>query len=304
VSTPSGSGGLYQLSSVYSQYGYEPKRGSVIATTPTIVTGSSHRVYYERPSSDRTTYNKWGTFSYKTTDGSTDSYTATVTLVPPDGSLIGSDFLISNEDWTIVGNKAVTAAVHETLSYGNLLNYYVYSRDDKVNVKSSGGDDQSLWYFSAPAAYLGNVGISYGGFLSFNLGSFSGDFTKQNSDSTHMVLLECATCNGPVSQGITLGYAISNYTAGSFDGNPMNFNIELVEGHGWVKDPQNTLFDWPDATKCDLIQVLSRLSSVKILGDWTQWYETVALDDVRIYNTKAKLPICAQSRNDASVCTC
>jgi hypothetical protein len=297
-------GSLYQLSSVFSSYGYEPKRGSSFASTPTIVTGSQKRVYYERPASDRAGINKWDTFTYTTSDGSSDSYTGTVTLVPSDGSLVGSDFLLNNSDWTIVGNKAITAATYESLSFGSKLNYYIYGTDDKVNVKSTGGDDQSLWYFNAPSAYLGNMGIAYGGYLRFTLGSFSGDFTKQNSAKTHMVLLECATCEGPVSQGITLGFSISNYTTASFNGDPMQFDIELIEGHGWVKDPQNSLLEWDVASKCDVIQVLSRLSAIKILGDWTQWYETVALDDVKIYNTQGNLPICAQSRNDASICTC
>lgn len=54
-----------------------------------------------------------------------------------------------------------------------------------------------------------------------------------------------------------------------------------------------------------MIQVLSRLSSLDILGDWTTWYETMALDNVQILNTKTgQIPVCAMSRPDASICTC
>jgi hypothetical protein len=53
-----------------------------------------------------------------------------------------------------------------------------------------------------------------------------------------------------------------------------------------------------------MIQVLSRLSAMRILGDWTAWYESVALDDVQFANTKGQLPLCAMQLPDASVCLC
>jgi hypothetical protein len=124
-----------------------------------------------------------------------------------------------------------------------------------------------------------------------------------------VVLLECAECDGPVSKGITLAYRLSTLTAspnGAFLGKPQRLSIALKEGTatGWLKDPQNALTDWTAASQCDLVQVLSRLSKVSILGDWTTWHETVALDDVKVVNTKGKLPLCAMGRPDASICTC
>lgn len=61
---------------------------------------------------------------------------------------------------------------------------------------------------------------------------------------------------------------------------------------------------WFKPSKCQFIEVLSGLSSVKILGDFTTWYESVALDTVQFRNLKAKVPICAQLTPDASGCTC
>lgn len=295
-------GSLYQLSQVYSDYGYEPKAGTTISSSA-VVTGSKSRVYYKRPTPDVSNVNKWDTFTFTASDGTEDSTAGTVTIVPPSGALVGNNFLLSNGDWSVTGNKATTLAVHEAYSRGALLNHYIYGTDDKVNVATSGSDDASLWYFEAPSAYLGNQGISYGGYLKFTLGAFSGDFTKMNGNDTSMVVLECASCQGPVSTGITLAYPISAYP-GSFNGDAMTFTIPLLEDQGWTKDPQNTLLEWSDASKCDVIQVLSRLSGLRILGDWTRWYESIAIDDVQIYNTKGNLPICAQSKNDASVCTC
>ena len=198
--TAPSSGSLYQLSQVYSSYGYEPKAGTQIeSTAEAIITGSNARVYYTRPSPDATGINKWDTITFTASDGSSDSATGTVTLVPPSGALVGSDFLLDSNDWTITGNKAVTTATYEAYSRGALLNHYVYGTDNKVNVDSTGSKDASLWYFESPSSFHGNQGIAYGGFLDFTLGAFSGDFSKQNGDGVHMVELECAECPGELA---------------------------------------------------------------------------------------------------------
>ncbi len=45
-------GSLFQLSQVFSSYGYEPKAGSKVAMGNSNVTGSNNRIYYKRPSPD------------------------------------------------------------------------------------------------------------------------------------------------------------------------------------------------------------------------------------------------------------
>lgn len=45
-------GSLFQLSQVFSSYGYEPKAGMRVLTSNTNVTGSNNRIYYKRPSPD------------------------------------------------------------------------------------------------------------------------------------------------------------------------------------------------------------------------------------------------------------
>ena len=52
------SGSLYQLSQVYSSYGYEPKSGKLINENGTLVTGSNNRIVYERPVYDKANNNK------------------------------------------------------------------------------------------------------------------------------------------------------------------------------------------------------------------------------------------------------
>jgi len=287
---------------VFSAYGYEPKRGSLVKPDD-VVTGSNSRLYYTRPSPDVSGINKWGTFTYTASAGSGDSPTGTVTLVPPSGALVGSDFLLDAQGWGITGNKAAQPATHEAYSRGALLNHYVYGTDNKINVDSKGGNDKSLWYFEAPSSYLGNNGIAYGGTLSFTLGAFSGDFTKPNKDSTHLVEIECKLCPGPVSMGVRLAFPISAHAA-KFTGAAMRFSVPLLEGQGWLKDSQNSMTPWAAASKCDVIAALSRLSAVRILADWPPWHESVALDGVQTANSRGQLPLCAMATNDASVCTC
>jgi hypothetical protein len=199
---------------------------------------------------------------------------------------------LSNEGWIITGNKLpVQLPSYETYSRGKLLNYYISGTDDVINVESSSSPDQSLWYFEAPSKYHGNYGISYGGTISFSIGSFSGDFSALNSDNTNVIILECESCNGPVGKGITLGYNIGTLKIspnGPFNGTPMTISVPLHESAGWLKDSQNSLKSWTVPSKCDMIQVLSRLSKIRILGDWTKWYETVAIDNVQILNLKSK----------------
>lgn len=135
----------------------------------------------------------WDTFTFTAHNGISESYAGTVTLVPPSGALVGSDFLLDNQGWTIVGNKAATsAATFEAYSRGALLNHYVYGTDDKINVKGS-GSDSSLWYFKAPKSFLGNWGISYGGSLQFTLGLFSGDIKNLNLENNVSLFYCCFT---------------------------------------------------------------------------------------------------------------
>jgi hypothetical protein len=43
-------------------------------------------------------------------------------------------------------------------------------------------------------------------------------------------------------------------------------------------------------SRCTFIQVLSSLSKLSILGDFTTWYESVGLDSVALVNTKGASP--------------
>lgn len=304
-------GQVSQLSNVYSKYGYMPVNGAKIIEPGTVVSGSENRIHYSRPNPDFTPEQKWGTFEFCASGvNGIPSYPANVTLVPKSGAIVSSTFLFGNDDWRISGNqmKLPYPSKFEPYSRGS-LNYYIVGTDDLVNVDESGKTDSSLWYFEAPSKFHGNNGIAYGGSISFTIHSFSGDFKsdKWNSDDTKAVLLHCKDCTGPVYGGITLALPLGVLRKSHpslFKGTPTEVSIKLLESAGWLKDPQNTLKQWYTPSQCDVIQVLSRLSKIQILGDWTNWYESVALDNVMISNTKGQLPLCSMARPDASVCTC
>lgn len=334
VETAPETGKLYQLSQVYSDYNIEPKAGTRINGFVN-VTGSNNRVYYTRPSPDVNPTKLWDTFSFSVTNKvtQTKSFHGTISLVASNGYLVSSDFLLSNEMWTIIGNKASSSsAKHEPYSRGLQLNHYVLGTDDVVHVLYQNGNnngrtkvaantktDSSLWYFHAPEKYYDNFGISYTGTLSFTMASFSGDFTKLNDGLTPVVEMECAQCVGPVTRGIRLVFNMETLLAKQ-KLNPdstgtTTFSLPLTETGGWLIDPQNTLVtNWRQPTKCEFIQVLSAISSFNILGDWTQGIESVGIDNVVLAaNTKPAssenqngnvIPLCALKRPDASVCTC
>jgi hypothetical protein len=296
IQTLPATGTLYQLSQVFSNYGYEPKNGAALKSIKTgsevLVTGSKNRVYYKRANPDKALNQKWGSFQVigiRDTDGNRTE-AATITLVPPSGAIVGSNFMFDKEDWTITGNKAaIVTPTYERSSRGSLLKYYITGKDDIINIQAAGQSDQSLWYFEAPSKFYGNQGIAYGGTFKFNIASFAGEFGNLNDLKVNVVEFHCETCEGPIRKGIVLGYSMGELHRsqnGKFDGNPKTITISLHESGGWLKDSQDVHLSWSKPSKCDMIQVLSRLSKVRILGDWTTWYETIAIDDVQIANTE------------------
>lgn len=286
-------GRLLQLSAVFSAYGYEPKGGAAVGNG-SVVTGSGNRLYYEPPVRPRS--GAPDRFFYRA-EGS--AFDGTVTVAGAAGELLRFDFSSDAQGWAVEGNQQPMGAAFDASSRGPLLSQFIYGSDDTVNLAD--GSDRSLWYFSAPPERLGNLGIVYGGTLSFALASFAGDFSRLNAMSTNVVELECASCPGPVARGLVVAMPMS---ALLFSGATTLLQLSLTEDAGWRTDPQNSLLAWPAASQCDLLRVLSALSGLRVLGDWTTGLETVALDALRFANTRGRIPRCAMTRPDASVCTC
>ena len=307
VASVPASGAIAQLSAVFSDYGYEPKAGPAIAAAGARVTGSNNRLVYTRPEHDVAAGGKWAQFTYTVSDARATSLPGIVTLVPPSGVLVGSRFTHDGDGWTIAGNVGTsalaTAVSWEPSSRGSLLNRYVYATDAIINVDAA-GDDATRWYFSAPPSYLGNQAVAYGGALEFALAAFSGEFDAASRNAgAHLVELECAACDS--NRGLTVAFPVSEL-AKPFDGAPTAFSLPLLETAGWKKDPKNTLKTWWAPRRCEMVEVLAGLTAVRILGDFSRWYESVALDSVQFVNRAGAslVPVCAQGAPDASKCSC
>jgi len=306
------SGELYQLSHVFSTHGYDPKIGLRITNVPTkILSTSNNRIVYRRPVSqkwDREIYGEWDRFDYRVSDDESESMDGTVVLVSQSRIVVGSDFRFDSEGWTTMGNNKLkpNGVVYEQSTRG-AMSYYIYSTDNSINVDED-GHDKDIWYFNLPSKFYGWQGILYGGQFEFTLSSFAGDFSgdQHNHDRNKINLVEilCAKCN--VNKGVTIGYPLKSAT--QFQGKIMHFSLDLTESSGWMKDPNNILHDWIAPTKCEFIEVLSGVSGLRILGDFTTWYETVSIDNVQLRTGTPKgryqIPACAQITPDGRRCTC
>jgi hypothetical protein len=198
----------------------------------------------------------------------------TITIVDPSGTIVCSDFLLGPDGWTIIGNKErVSAPIYEPYSRNNFINHYIYATDNHNHISTTKhiNRDKALWYFNAPSKMLGNLGIAYGGYISFTMSIFAGDMKQMNQD-VNLVELECGRC------GYNIGYPMPN---NPIINNMASFKIELTETADTTTSRQRGLI------KREFIEVLSQLSGLRILGDLTRWTETVALDNVYISNNKS-----------------
>jgi len=308
-------GKLYQLSYVYNKHGYEPKRGEEIRYVPATITGSNNRIVYARPRFDVEQEKLRDMFSYSVKNKSHENQKAhghesphgNVVLVASSNILVESDFMFTSEEWKIVGSKnEFEDVIHDEASFGRKMNRFIYSNDKIRNVDID-GNDRNLWYFQAPTKFNGWFGLAYDGYLKFDMKAFAGDFSTENqnnNDKLSLVEIDCNSCNYRKGLSIALPLSVS----GGFNGTITSFSFKLNEKAGWMMKPKNNLHEWEEISRCEMIEVLSSISNLRILGDITKWNENVAIDNVRIISKKPRgrnhLPPCAQKQPDASKCSC
>ncbi len=73
------------------------------------------------------------------------------------------------------------------------------------------------------------------------------------------------------------------------DGKSRRMSLTFTETE-WKKDPKNSLVAWTQPSKCEMVEVLTGISSLRILGDHTRWYESVAIDSVSYSRGTAGVP--------------
>ena len=340
------SGTLSLLTPNYLAHGILPQTVPTLLITPSMVpyvlpASSLNRVLYASPSSKATApEGQSPSFTYAVSDGTASSSSGTVYLLPSDLVVFSSTFSRDGQAWSVRQSSAATSssssssstlrvarpAAYESSQRGS-LNHYIYGNDESVNgsltpsSSSSPSLDGDLWVFTSPRPYgVGQVfNAAYGGSLSFTISSFSGDFSDKSKHDTNgrehllpLVTLRCPECRH--GAGTTVVFPLSK---SPYDGKgSLKVELPLTEKGGWLIDPKNTLVaKWLAPSACEFHEVLARLSSVEILGDYTSWYEAIGLDDVKVKAAaqglskpkdggRNQIPICAQSSPDASVCEC
>lgn len=222
--------------------------------------------------------------------------------------LTASVFDRDREGWTIERNgHAIVPPAHDTASMGD-LNDFIHARDREIFLDTA-GLDTTLWQFVAPAKFLGDFAVAYGGSLSFTIATTTGPFVKTTSGKnfnndptlpqTHsdggnlpVVTLECATCivtredtnEGTQGEyGVRLVFPLSKLPLlWANKRTSATVKIPLKANAGWLIDPRNANHDWTPPTKCEFATVLHRVSKWSIMGDYSPLVETVALDDVKV----------------------
>lgn len=293
-------GALHFLNPNYVAANVEPKAGSQIVAIPsTIEDRHKHKVIYQAPKNKRL-YGQVAEFRYTVSDGVSTSGTGIVRLVASNPRLVQSDFSDGSDGWRVVNNGLSSDVVHEQSSVTPHLNRFIHATDDYINIDPSTRNDKSLWYFSAPSKFLGFQAHAYKGTLEFSMGAFTGDFSpnRMNSD-LDLVVLECETC--ALNRGMRF---VMKLSASAFTGSPKKFSLQLSEDK-WLKDPKNTLLAWSKPTACEFVEMLHSLSSIKILGDFTKFYESVALDDVYLTapSGPTNIPITCLCSNPGTQCS-
>jgi hypothetical protein len=211
------------------------------------------------------------------------------------------DFMLGTDGWTTVGHGTLEhrswiiagQRVDIGLEKGPSLSHFIIGKEARVNVDARNRNDKDLWYFQSPPITLGFRPT----LLTFNMMSFSGDFRRLNRSPALVRLRfeDGSLAEFPVYQ--------------EYDGSLKTFYVPFVEKL-WtiIYDAPTIIYDVPTISydaptisyDAPTISYNDRKSSIaggcsiagtiwynkpfrlEILGDWTQGWETIGLDNVEI----------------------
>mmetsp|Transcript_72518 Transcript_72518/g.208124 ORF Transcript_72518/g.208124 Transcript_72518/m.208124 type:complete len:405 (+) Transcript_72518:53-1267(+) len=301
-------GVLYETSGVFRMFGSDPKHtpdpiGPHLL--PFLITDPLHRIVYVPPYNQWPPEGAWSSFTYVVQLNLTSFYgaglpsaaTATTTIGPisepglvvftnPEGSIAASSFDLEagGDGWSISGNLADLDATdgglkHHAFAWG-ALNRYVYGTDEVQFLDFGSAMDRSKWYFEAPeSSFTGtSMAAAYGGTMRFTVRSLYGNFTELNAP-LDWVTIECAACDS--GSGARMVRFADDYLR--WDGSERTVELRLSPVEGWMRDPLNSALDFTYASECEMAAILSNVSRVAILGDFTRSGEGVAIDNVAIF---------------------
>jgi len=208
-----------------------------------------------------------------------------VVLANPHGQVAGSDFGAAShiDGWTLSGqleslggNTPASGVKYAPTSWGGLKEY-VYGADEVQSLDFTTGIDVVKWYFEASpnVFYRKELALAYGGYMRFRLRAQYGNFLELN-DPLDWVTIECASCN--TGHGARIIRFVDEHL--QWTGNEVHLNLELHENGRWSFDPMNSAAGYVYATQCQIAAILTNVSRIAILGDFTRGGEGIALDDV------------------------
>ena len=187
-------------------------------------------------------------------------------------------FLLGTEGWTASGYGSVEHRAFTIHSHrdGPSLSHYILGKEERVNVDSQRRDDKDLWYFQSPPIVLEFRPT----LLMFTMMSFSGDFRRLNRVQ--------ALARLRFDNGVFAGFPVYQ----SYDGRLKTFYVQFIE-ELWISnspniiyDSPNIIYDAPNSYAGSNLLLKDRLYKhpfrLEILGDWTQGWETIGLDNVEI----------------------
>ncbi len=172
-----------------------------------------------------------------------------LTVVPQvRAETISSTFDTDDEGWRVVGD-ATSVVPQWSATEGN-PDGHVYAVDQVV-----GG----VWYWQAPAKFLGDVSGAYGLTLTFDLKQ-SGTHNQFNSN-------EVLLTGGGLTLAIDMAHPGTTWTS---------YSIPIDEAGGWGIGSENG----PAPTQAQMVQVVASLEDLRIRGEFITGADTGSLDNV------------------------
>lgn len=194
----------------------------------------------------------------------TPDYTATSAPSTSMTAKASSSFDADAEGWTVAGDAQSTSTAPDYNGTGGNPGGLITAKDD-----TTGG----VFYFVAPAKYLGNASSVFGKKLTFDLKttSVASPFKAygvllSGGDTTVIALLPF----DPAPAGTWKSYSFALDSTGGW---------KIVSGP--EVDPESDFSTAPAATESDLKTVLSDLKLLRIRGEFNNGPDTGALDNVR-----------------------
>jgi len=293
------SGLLYETSMNYRTYGTDPKYAPTPIQEyelPFRISDALRRVVYVPPANVFPPEGRWAAFSYVVQEPVAGSISepGQVALNSPANHIAASTFISGVDAWTISGNIHSALPTWQAFGWG-LLNRYIYGTDEVHYIDFETNNDRSRWYFDAPPGKfaLPELANAYGGVIKFTVSSTYGDFRPdQLNHPLDWITIECASCNSGRGMRI-VRFADNGLT---WDGTEKVVEVTMAAGHFWIRDPMNAALPFTEATECEIAAVLHGITRLRILGDFTQASEGVAIDEISISSslTQPAYPLACQ----------